>query len=187
KLPIKEGEFEERNGRLIPVVDEEYKDPVYTAMGCFITAYARDYTIRTAQSVYDRICYCDTDSIHITGTEIPEAIKDIIHPDILGYWNHESTFKRAKFIRQKTYVEEVCKKTLENGKVVSAGIDDYEHIHFDVKCAGMPDYIKKFVTWENFNENNEEMLLPARDGYWYGKLMPKQVPGGVVLEKTHFA
>lgn len=190
RLPLKDGEFVEKNGKLYPVVDEEVKDPVYTAMGCFITAYARDYTIRTAQSVYDRICYCDTDSIHITGTEIPEAIKDIIDPNILGYWNHESTFKRAKFIRQKTYAEDVyMKKVLKGDKwiEVGAGPDDYEFTHFDVKCAGMPDYLKKFVVWENFNKFNEEMMLPARDGYWHGKLMPKQVAGGVVLRESEFA
>jgi hypothetical protein len=168
RLPIKEGEFIERNGRQIPVIDEETKDPVYTAMGCFITAYARDYTIRTAQKCYDRICYCDTDSIHLSGTEIPEVIKDIIDKDKLGYWQHESTFSRAKFVRQKTYLEVV---------------DDKLH----VKCAGMPDNLKKYVIWENFTEYKEEMLLPARDGYWFGKLMPKQVDGGVVLEETHFA
>ncbi len=191
RLPIKEGVMKEVNGKMIPVIDEEYKDPVYTAMGCFITAYAREYTIRTAQSVYDRICYCDTDSIHITGTEIPEAIKDIIDDNELGYWSHESTFKRAKFVRQKTYIEDVCYKYVikEDGtkKKVSAGIEDYEFTEMDVKCAGMPEYIKKYVIWENFREYDEGMLLPARDGYWYGKLMPKQVPGGVVLEKTHFA
>jgi hypothetical protein len=168
RLPLKEGVFVERHGRQIPVIDEELKDPVYTAMGCFITAYARDLTIRTAQSVYDRICYCDTDSIHITGTTIPESIKHLIDDNKLGYWKHESTFQRAKFIRQKTYVEE---------------IDGELH----VKCAGMPENIKKHVIWENFALYNERMLLPARDGYWFGKLMPKQVPGGVVLEPTHFA
>jgi hypothetical protein len=137
-------------------------------MGCFITAYARDYTIRTAQKCFDRICYCDTDSIHLSGTEIPSVIKDIIDKDRLGYWQHESTFSRAKFVRQKTYLEVV---------------DDKLH----VKCAGMPDNLKKYVIWENFTEYNEQMLLPARDGYWFGKLMPKQVNGGVVLEETHFA
>jgi hypothetical protein len=86
----------------------------------------------------------------------------------LGYWQHESTFSRAKFVRQKTYLEVV---------------DDKLH----VKCAGMPDNLKKYVIWENFTEYNEQMLLPARDGYWFGKLMPKQVDGGVVLEETHFA
>ncbi|UTC25165.1 DNA polymerase [Cytobacillus phage Bfsp1] len=190
KLPVKEGEFQEVKGKLIPVIDEEYKEPVYTAMGAFITAWARHYTITTAQKCFDRICYCDTDSIHIKGTEIPEVIKDIIDPDKLGYWNHESTFIRAKFIRQKTYIEDTCFKMVEkNGKLekVGAGLDDYEFTEIEVKCAGMPENLKKYVTWENFNVFNEDMLLPARDGYWYGKLMPKQVPGGVVLVESDFA
>ena len=34
--------------------------------------YARNVTIRTAQKLYDRIIYCDTDSIHLVDTEIPE-------------------------------------------------------------------------------------------------------------------
>jgi hypothetical protein len=137
--------------------EDESKDPVYTAMGVFITSYARDYTIRTAQSVYDRILYCDTDSIHIKGTDIPEAIKDIIDDSKLGYWNHESTFTRAKFVRQKTYIEEV------DG-------------HLDVKCAGMPEVIKQYVTFENFKMGFSHS----------GKLLPKQVSGGVVLQDTDF-
>jgi hypothetical protein len=137
--------------------EDESKDPVYTAMGVFITSYARDYTIRTAQSVYDRILYCDTDSIHIKGTDIPEAIKDIIDDSKLGYWNHESTFTRAKFVRQKTYIEEV------DGNL-------------DVKCAGMPEVIKQFVTFENFKMGFSHS----------GKLLPKQVSGGVVLQDTDF-
>jgi hypothetical protein len=35
--------------------------------------YARNVTIRTTQKLYDRIIYCDTDSIHLVGTEIPET------------------------------------------------------------------------------------------------------------------
>jgi hypothetical protein len=172
------------------VGDEETKDPVYTPMGVFITSWARYTTITTAQKCYDRIIYCDTDSIHLVGREVPEAIADIVDPDKLGYWKHESTFKRAKFLRQKTYVEDVCYKTIiKDGKEkkVEAGIDDYEFTEMSVKCAGMPDNIKEFVTWENFNPYDEQMLLPARDGYWFGKLMPKQVKGGVVLEESEFA
>lgn len=148
-------------------IDEEYKDPVYTAMGAFITAWARYYTITTAQKCYDRILYCDTDSIHLSGTETPEAIKDIIDPNKLGYWNHESTFTRAKFVRQKTYIEEV------DG-------------HLEVKCAGMPANLKSLVTYENFTTVKHDMLLPCRDGYFFGKLAPKQVSGGVVLVETDF-
>ena len=137
--------------------DEEYRDPIYTAMGVFITSWARYTTITTAQRCFDRIIYCDTDSIHLEGTETPEAIKDIIDPDKLGYWDHESTFTRAKFLRQKTYVEEI------DGEL-------------DVKCAGMPDNIKENVTFENFQVGFSSM----------GKLLPKHVDGGIVLEDTEF-
>ena len=126
-------------------------------MGVFITSYARDLTIRTAQKCYDRIIYCDTGSIHLEGTEIPEVIKDVIDDNKLGYWQHESTFQRARFIRQKTYIEEI------DGKL-------------NVVCAGMPDRIKEKVTWENFHVGFSEN----------GKLLPKQVKGGVVLEDTVF-
>ena len=138
-------------------VVDEFKDPVYTPVGVFITSWARDMTIRTAQKCYDRIIYCDTDSIHIEGTEVPEVIKDVIDDNKLGYWQHESTFQRARFIRQKTYVEE---------------IDGELH----VVCAGMPDRVKEKVTWENFHVGFQEN----------GKLLPKQVKGGVVLVDTMF-
>ena len=143
----------DENGNVV----DEFKDPVYTPIGVFVTSYARNLTIRTAQKCYDRIIYCDTDSIHLEGTEIPDVIKDVIDDNKLGYWKHESTFQRARFIRQKTYIEEI------DGKL-------------HVICAGMPDRIKEKVTWENFHVG-----FSAN-----GKLLPKQVKGGVVLEDTMF-
>lgn len=134
------------------VGDEKFRDPIYTAMGAFITAYARKKTISTAQKCYDRIIYCDTDSIHITGTDIPESIKDVIDDNRLGYWAWESTFSKAFYLRQKRYMYVV------DGELT-------------VKCAGMPDNIKKEITWENFRNGNQ----------FHGKLQPKQVKGGVVL------
>lgn len=135
---------------------QEKKDPVYTAVGCFITAWGRYETITAAQKCYDRICYCDTDSIHLMGTETPQAISDMIHDTKMGYWQHESTFKRAKFIRQKTYVEDI---------VVG------DKIELNVKCAGMPDNIKKLVNFDNFEVGFQSN----------GKLIPKRTQGGVVL------
>jgi hypothetical protein len=139
------------------VGEEEFKDPIYTPMGIFITSWARYTTISTAQKCFDRIIYCDTDSIHLVGDTIPDAIKDIVDSDKLGYWKHEGTFTRAKFIRQKTYIEEV------NG-------------HLEVKCAGMPEAIKKHVTFDNFKVGFTS----------FGKLLPKHVNGGVVLVDTEF-
>lgn len=134
--------------------EETLRDPVYTAMGSFITSYARDKTIRTAQKVFDRFIYCDTDSIHLEGLEIP----DIEIGSKLGQWECEGKFTRAKFLRAKTYI-----KDDGSGKLSVTG-------------AGMPDVVKEQVTWENFT-----MGFNA-----FGKLKPRRVFGGVVLEPTTF-
>jgi hypothetical protein len=158
-------------------VIDEFKDPVYTPMGVFITSWARWVTITAAQKCYSRIIYCDTDSIHLTGTEIPENIKDLVDPKKLGYWKHEGTFKRAKFIRQKTYLEDygdmgwLYFKTKWRDKQVKLWTK-----RPDVKCAGMPETIKKFVSFRNFEVGFSS----------YGKLLPKHVDGGVVLVDTLF-
>lgn len=135
--------------------EPETREPEYTPLGVFITAWARDKIIRTAQSVYDRFCYADTDSIHITGTDIPDIEVD---DKKLNYWKLESHFTRARFIRQKTYIEEI------DGKL-------------NVKCAGMPDSLKELVTWENFHVGFEKAD---------GRLMPKHVQGGIVLVESPY-
>lgn len=135
--------------------EPETREPEYTPLGVFITAWARDKIIRTAQSVYDRFCYADTDSIHITGTDIPNIEVD---DKKLNYWKLESHFTRARFIRQKTYIEEI------DGKL-------------NVKCAGMPDSLKELVTWENFHVGFEKAD---------GRLMPKHVKGGIVLVESPY-
>ena len=121
----------------------EERDPVYTAMGCFITAYAREKTIRSGQSVYDRFIYADTDSLHLVGHEIPENLD--VHPTKLGAWKHEGTFTDSMFIRAKTYME-----TTEEGTKVT--------------CAGMPDNVKEQVTYDNFKSGStfEGKLMPKR-------------------------
>ena len=156
--------------------DDEFKDPVYTSMGVFITSYARELTIRTAQKCFDRIIYCDTDSIHLEGTEIPDVISDIIDDNRLGFWQHESNFKRAKYIRQKTYIQDLYEKQNKKGKWVKADKDTYERIKLSVKCAGMPDSVKEHVTFDNFEIGFSR----------FGKLAPKHVSGGVVLVDTAF-
>jgi hypothetical protein len=113
------------------------------------------------------------------GTDIPASIADIVDDKRLGYWKHEGTFKRAKFIRQKTYVEDYFAKwidTPEGKKKKMCSPEEADTTIFEVKCAGMPDKIKEFVTFENF-----EIGFSS-----YGKLLPKHVNGGVVLVDTEF-
>lgn len=163
--------------------EDEEKDPVYTPMGVFITSWARYTTITTAQKCYDRILYCDTDSIHLLGTEIPEVIKDIIDDKQLGYWKHESTFKRAKFVKQKTYVEDIYAKEIEieeDGELITikeeCEPEEATTTILNVKCAGMSERAKELVTFENF-----QIGLTVK-----GNLKPKQVNGGVVLIDDEF-
>ena len=166
--------------------DPEYRDPVYTAMGAFITAYAREKTIRAGQAVYDRAVYFDTDSLHIIGHDQPEGLE--VHPTKLGAWADEATWVDSKFLRAKTYMESEQKQatdTLRNyaqllcRPFVHDLYREPDGIHYrlaKVTCAGMPDNVKEQVTYDNF----------APGSVFEGKLMPKRVPGGIVLEERTF-
>lgn len=133
----------------------EERKPLYIPAGTFITAWARYKTITSAQSVYDRFLYSDTDSIHLIGINLPKELE--IDKYALGAWDCEAEFTRARFIRQKTYIEE---------------IDASLHI----TCAGMPQKCYSQVTWDNFKLGS----------VFTGKLKPTHVPNGIVLEETEF-
>lgn len=135
--------------------EKETRDPVYIPVATFVTSYARYKTISSAQKVYDRFIYADTDSLHLNGTDIPECLD--VHPTRLGAWKHESTFEKARFLRQKTYIEQINEK-----------------IH--ITCAGMPDRCYDGVTWDNFHNGMS----------YTGKLRFVHVPGGIVLLDTPF-
>ena len=135
------------------LTEPEERKPVYIPMGSFITAWARYKTITSAQKLYDRFVYADTDSLHLIGKELPSELE--ISPTKLGAWKHESTFKRARFLRQKSYIEEI------EGKL-------------KITCAGLPADCHKYVTWENFHIG---MVYP-------GKLRPQHTIGGIVLVDT---
>lgn len=184
-----------KSRKKIPVMDNdgvvryildnpELRDPVYTVMGCFITAYARYKTISSAQNVFDRFIYADTDSLHLVGDDIPEGLD--IHPTKLGAWKHEGTFCDSLFVRAKTYLEtmlETKKDTLQNYcELLNKSTDIYREsdgIHYKstkVTCAGMPDNVKELVTYDNFHSG----------ATFDGKLMPRRYKGGIVLQPTTF-
>lgn len=148
------------------------RDPVYTAMGCFITAYARDVTIRAAQSNYSRFLYADTDSLHLTGDHTPSEL--YIHPTDLGAWSEEALFSEAKYLRAKSYMEMVTHTGTadDNGDMYMQPCDPF----LDVKCAGAPKDSKRFMTFENFHSGST----------FGGKLRPEHVPGGIVLVPTTY-
>ncbi len=132
------------------------RDPVYTPMGVFITAYARDITIRAAQSNYQTFAYADTDSLHLISDEPPRGIE--VHPTKLGAWKREYEFERAFYIRPKAYLEQLADGTYKNA------------------IAGLPKEITEALTFDD-----------VYDGHVIdGKLIPKSVPGGVVLVDTPY-
>lgn len=122
--------------------EKETKEGIYLPIGAFITAYAREKTIRTSQAIKDYslkkygkdlYCYSDTDSIH---TLLPiEELKLFcdIDPVRLGAWKHEGHFTKAKFVRQKCYLEEI------DGNV-------------NITCAGLPKNCYSQVKWNEFKE-----------------------------------
>lgn len=155
------------NGEIKLILGEEtYDDPVYTALGAFITSRARNFTISTAQKLYKNWVYSDTDSIYLTGITEEEASKFVdIHPSKLGKWKLEHHFTKGKWLRPKTYIL----KSIE---------DD-----LSIACAGMPDNIKK----EILNKGEDYAFDTFSYGSKFkGKLTPKRVCGGVVLEPTEF-
>lgn len=167
--------------------DVEYDEPVYTALAAFVTAYAREKTIRSAQSVYQRFIYADTDSLHLIGYDIPEGIE--VHPTKLGAWKLEGRFIDSKYIRAKTYMEtmeetkprslKTYAKLLQDDKIETVyPLGDLIYYTFtEVKCAGMPDNVKENVTYDNF----------CVGSVFDGKLVPKRYRGGVILEETTFS
>lgn len=134
----------------------EERETVYSPVGIFITAIARNKTIRSAQQNYSKVAYIDTDSMHIVSDKAPDNID--IDQYRLGAWKLENTFARARFLRAKTYIEDIT----------DSGIK--------VTCAGLPARCHSQVTWDNFTEG----------AIYNGKLSPKRVAGGTVLVDTTF-
>jgi len=138
------------------VGESETRDPVYTPVGVFITAYARDVTIRAAQQHYDVFAYADTDSLHLLVDRDPDTLD--IHPTRLGAWKSEGCFTDAIFVRAKCYSERM--------------IDGTHSTH----VAGLPESIASRVTLDDMTDG----------AVWSGKLSPHRVPGGIVLRSVNF-
>lgn len=159
----------------------EMRESLYIPVGTFVTSWARYITISTSQLIHEeskkvtgisRYLYSDTDSIHLIGLEEPPNI--FIDDNILGAWKKESVFERAKFIQAKRYIEDIYYFD-KNGNVIKNSYGE-EQTQLKITCAGLPAASHKFVTWENFKIGSS----------YSGKLVPKQVTGGTILEEILF-
>ena len=156
--------------------DRKERDTIYCPVASFITSYARADIIRNSQAIRDYsikkygkdyYIYSDTDSIHCLKLSDDE-LKQFMNIDDfnLGAYKKESDFERAKFIRQKCYIE-----IGYDGKLNST-------------IAGMPKRLGKYVNLDNFNAG---FSIKADDpDYNDKKLTYRHVKGGVILVPTDF-
>lgn len=177
-------------------VPKEYDErkPLYIGVGTFCTAWARNKTIRSAQSVKHMFVYADTDSLHLDiklpfdlihmspkelemlttadlkryGIDLPDDF--VIDPVALGAWKIESKFNRGRYIRQKCYIEDNNPPEAWYCPVM------YDKSLLNITCAGLPERCYDHVTWDNFHA-----------GMTYGgKLLPRHVKGGLILQETEY-
>ena len=176
------------------IIEQEPRKTCYIPVACFVTAYGRAKIIRAFQAVRDytlkkygedRSFYGDTDSLHANlSPEDLEDLKDVIQIDDyeLGFFAQEATFSKARYIRQKCYIE------LVDGKV-------------EVTVAGLPKYLAPIITFDNFKKGFttsgmtlQDMVDLARANgasedeikKIHHKLTYKYVNGGVILSDTDF-
>lgn len=175
--------------------EQNNKTAGYIAVGSAITSYARNFTIRAAQKNYygpnqRGFIYADTDSIHCD-LKAEEFVGVPVHDKNFCHWKLESCWDKAIFVRQKTYIEHVTHEDLQ----------PIENPYWNVKCAGMPDRCKNvFVRSMEGGEANEKDAEEVKEFLKtkrtledfkiglkvYGKLVPKRIKGGVVLNETTY-
>lgn len=142
-------------------IEAHDKKPVNIAIGACITAKARYHQITTIQNNLERFCYSDTDSLHCIGD--PSDFVGKIDDKEYGAYKIEGIWTRARFVRQKTYIEE------------------YPDGSWNICSAGMtPAQKDYFRTHHQFDDFKTGLVIEG------GKLKPKQVRGGVILEEVGF-
>ena len=144
----------------------------YMPMAIAITSWAHKIIDDAIMKVgYDNFVYCDTDSVH-TFADMPN---DMVDNHALGKFKLEGVENVSKYIRQKTYIYKQDEK-------------------WEITCAGMSDGIKEYII-DRFKDKvinvfslglhidiNSEGIKKEQL-----KLMPKRVPGGVILVPMPFS
>lgn len=176
--------------------EEHNKRPGYIAIGSAITSFSRNFTIRAAQANYHVFAYADTDSIHIYETDESKVQGITIHDKNYCCWKIESHWEKGWFVRQKTYAEfykgkdervagwhltcaglpTKCKKLFLES-IGQATFDDYEIKHLDEDERRF--MVKGLESGRTIADFDIGISIP-------GKLVPRVIPGGVVLTKTDF-
>ena len=99
---------------------------IYLPMASFITSYAKRYLVNAINHNFDTFLYCDTDSIHLYGTEQAKGIE--VDSKKYGAWDNEMNFDDFKYLSPKRYAER-----------------EIESKEWTIKCCGLTDKIMKKV------------------------------------------
>ena len=99
---------------------------IYLPMATFITSYAKCYLVNAINHNYDNFLYCDTDSLHLYGTEQAKGIE--VDSKKYGAWDNEMDFDDFKYLSPKRYAER-----------------DIITKEWTIKCCGLTDKIMKKV------------------------------------------
>ena len=183
--------FAEDESLMFSISEEYQKKPGYIPIGAAVTSYARNEIITSAQSLYHGpyrpgFIYSDTDSIHVDLPE-EEVTRNLrLHDTDFCAWKIENRWDIGWFIRPKTYLE----------------VSDEERI---VKCAGMPETCKALFLESVYRDHKaipdygilsdehadffsvKRELMDFKPGLQIpGKLYPKHIPGGVLLEEGNY-
>lgn len=146
---------------------EENINGIYLPLSIFITSYARHFLLNNIQKLIDysikkynvnKFIYADTDSIHTTLS--PDECKNLLEIDEreLGKWKIENTFKEARYLKPKCYIQRLYDNNLK------------------IACAGLSKSEFSKITWENFNSS---LCIEGKNYY-------RQVEGGVIIEKGKY-
>lgn len=165
------GYFGSRTTRIsrVPILNDDgtvsYKlqDPttgsgIYTPLTAFVNAYGRRELVKAIKANQERVIYCDTDSMHLLGYDLPKGIE--IDNTAFGTWKIEKKFSNAIHLREKSYLW-----------------TDAETGELQCKVSGMPENIASNmnyetfkVGWQNWDSNSGHVLpglerwLPMVDG-----------------------
>ena len=179
--------LDKEKDRLARTVSLEHRPGGHIAAGAYVTAYARGVTIRAAEANWKYFCYADTDSLHLL-----EPAVGIKTGNKIGEWNNEACWDKARFVRQKTYIEHIIED--DNGLV---------NPYWNIKACGASADVKhrivhnctiKTETGYEFLEpddsnlcTDDELLEKFTFGLFEaGKLVHKTVKGGSILQETSF-
>lgn len=120
------------NGKI--VYDEsrvKLSQGIYMPVAAWINAYGRRELIHAIQANRGRAVYCDTDSMHLIGTDEPQGI--ILDDKAFGAWKVEKRFDDCMHIREKSYM--------------------WEDSHgLECKVSGMPENISSAMDWTTYHE-----------------------------------